>query len=415
MNLAAKLTLLFVVFIDLLGQGLVFPIINSLVMETNSPILAADTPTSLRHIYFGLVIGSFFLAWFFGAPYVAKLSDVIGRKKAILICLFGALAGYALTIAALYIGSLTLLIIGRAITGFTAGNQPIAQAAMIDGSVDQEDRNRNMGYIITGVSFGLVGGPLIAALTSDPALFGSFATVKLPFFTAFALCAIAVVLVLVFFEDKRDHSEPLTFRPAEVFDQLLKVRNYPVALRLTAALFCFHIANISMYVFVDNYLASRFGFGILGNSLVFLTIGTALAISSTFLVLPAQQRFEKPAILIATMCVWILGSLTIILSPSAALCFAAIFVFYFFFGISYPTFLGLFSASVSDEEQGWVMGITVAVFTLIAGVLSLIGGELMNIDIRIPFYIVIAGAVATIVAIKVLWNTASVQAVVAPK
>jgi DHA1 family tetracycline resistance protein-like MFS transporter len=37
-----------------------------------------------------------------GAPYIAKLSDVIGRKDAILVCLFGALAGYVITIVALY-------------------------------------------------------------------------------------------------------------------------------------------------------------------------------------------------------------------------------------------------------------------------------------------------------------------------
>ena len=48
-----------------------------------------------------------------------------------MICLAGALVEYVITIVALSMDSLWLLIMGRAITGFTAGNQPIAQAAMI--------------------------------------------------------------------------------------------------------------------------------------------------------------------------------------------------------------------------------------------------------------------------------------------
>ncbi|MEM1156605.1 MAG: MFS transporter, partial [Pseudomonadota bacterium] len=134
MPIAAKIALLFVVFVDLLGQGLVFPIINALIMQPSSTLLPHDASSASRHLSYGLVIGIFFLSWFLGAPYVSKLSDVIGRKKAILICLFGALAGYAITILALHLDSLWMLILGRAITGFTAGNQPIAQAAMVDAS-----------------------------------------------------------------------------------------------------------------------------------------------------------------------------------------------------------------------------------------------------------------------------------------
>lgn len=107
MSTAAKISLLFVVFIDLLGQGLVFPIINALIMEPSSTFLPHDASDATRHTTYGLVIGIFFLLWFLGAPYISKLSDVIGRKNAILICLIGALAGYAITIVALYQSSLT--------------------------------------------------------------------------------------------------------------------------------------------------------------------------------------------------------------------------------------------------------------------------------------------------------------------
>ncbi len=91
MTALSKFALLAVVFVDLIGQGLVFPIINELVMSQQLAFLAASTPDSQRRFYYGLVIGIFFFSWFLGAIYIAKLSDSIGRKKAIMIGLFGPL------------------------------------------------------------------------------------------------------------------------------------------------------------------------------------------------------------------------------------------------------------------------------------------------------------------------------------
>lgn len=64
MSIAAKITLMFVVFVDVIGQGLVFPVVNGLIMEPDAGFLPRDTPESVRHLDYGLVIGTFFLAWF---------------------------------------------------------------------------------------------------------------------------------------------------------------------------------------------------------------------------------------------------------------------------------------------------------------------------------------------------------------
>ncbi len=56
MSWFANVTLLFVVFIDLLGQGLVFPIINALIMESGSSFLPHGTSDATRHLDYGLVI-----------------------------------------------------------------------------------------------------------------------------------------------------------------------------------------------------------------------------------------------------------------------------------------------------------------------------------------------------------------------
>ncbi|TMV07212.1 MFS transporter [Ruegeria sediminis] len=413
MTTIAKITLLFVVFVDLIGQGLVFPIINSLIMEQDSGFLPAATKTGMRHFYYGLVIGCFFLSWFLGVVYVSKVSDSIGRKNALLICLGGALLGYAITIVSLYLDSLLLLILGRSVTGFTAGNQPIAQAAMIDGSTDKADRDRNMGYIVTGVSFGLVGGPIIGAVLSDAALLGSFATFKTPFYGAFVLVLIAIFLVFTFFQDARTERAPFVFRPRDITDSLIAVGQHPMVLRILPVYIFFMIANVTFYVFVDNFLTSAFGYGVIGGSMAMVVIGVALAFSSTFLVKPAQERFSKFSIIRASLAVMVLSGIAFAFSPSGIFSYVPVFFFYFLFGVAYPTLLGLFSSSVSEADQGWVMGVTTAVFCLAGGVMSLIGGGLMSVDIRMPYYIVIVTAVLGLFGMYRSWRGKEVRALLA--
>lgn len=409
MRTSAKIALLFVVFVDIIGQGLVFPIINSLIMEPSSTLLPADSSDTTRHFSYGLVIGIFFLAWSLGVVYISRVSDSIGRKNALLICLGGALAGYLITIVALYLSSLWLLILGRAITGFTAGNQPIAQAAMIDGSTDAADRDRNMGYIITGVSFGLVGGPIIGGIFSDKSLLGGIASVEMPFYAATLLIVIAIVLVLFFFRDMRQERATFVFRPMELFENFLQVRRHPLVMRLMPVYVCFMVANVTFYVFIDNYLTSAFEYGIIGGSAVMLVIGFALAFSSTFLVKPTQERFDKRRIIAFTMAVWLVMSLAVAVAPTALLCFPPVFLFYFCFGVAYPTMLGLFSGSVGERDQGWIMGITTAVFTIAGGVMSLVGGVLMSLDIRLPFYITATMATLALVCIIAGWSQPDVR------
>jgi len=409
MSNMAKITLMFVVFVDLIGQGLVFPIINSLVMEPSTGFLPADTADGTRHFDYGLVVGIFFLAWFLGVVYVAKVSDSIGRKNALLICLGGALTGYAITIVSLYVNSLWLLILGRAITGFTAGNQPIAQAAMIDGSVDEADRDRNMGFIVTGVSFGLVGGPIIGALLSDPEILGSFASLKMPFYGAFVLVLIAIFLVMTFFHDIRSERTPFVFRPRDITDSLWRVTQHPVVMRIMPVYALFMMANVTFYIFVDNYLTSAFGYGVIGGSVAMLTIGVALATSSTFLVKPAQARFGKREIVGVSLVTMVLCGLAFVLLPFAPLTYLPVFLFYFLFGVSYPTLLGIFSGAVSADDQGWVMGVTTAVFCLAGGIMSLAGGELMAFDIRLPFYIVTLSAAAGLLLLMATWGSTAMR------
>jgi len=409
MTTLAKFALLAVVFVDLMGQGLVFPIVNSLMMDPRLSFLPESTPQATRHFNYGLVIGIFFLSWFLGATFISRISDSIGRKNAIMICLFGALVGYVITIVSLYMESLWLLIVGRAITGFTAGNQPIAQAAMVDASRDDAEKAKNMGFIVTGISAGLVGGPVIGGVLSDKDIIGDAASVNLPFYCALALVAITIVLVQIFFHDVREHKEKLRVRPQDVFLSLWRILEYPVVLRISVVFFFFQLANVAFYIFIDNYLTSRFQIGLLGTNAAMLVLGIALATSSSLFVAPMQKRFTKRAIMIGMMCLMIVAAFLYPTAPQPLYCYLLIFIYYFGFGIAYPTVLGVFSASVGENDQGWIMGITVALFTLGAGIMSLLGGELMSFDIQLPFFVSCGAAAVALLLLSVFWNQSAIR------
>lgn len=143
-----------------------------------------------------------------------------------------------------------------------------------------------------------------------------------------------------------------------------------------------------------------------------LVIGLALAASSTFLVKPAQERFSKRTLIVASLLAMVVCSIAFAVTPIAPLTYVPMFLFYFLFGIAYPTLLGLFSSSVGASDQGWVMGVTTAVFCLAGGVMSLIGGGLMAVEIRLPYYIACSAAGLGLIATVITWRGARIRAMV---
>src|SRR3990167_3386359 len=142
--------LFLVLFIDGMGLGLVFPLLNALVMDPHSSFLPTHFGDAIRNVCFGSLVGIYMICWFFGASFLGDLSDHIGRRKALLLCLIGAFFGYVLSAISVILHSVFLLLLGRVIAGFTAGSQPIAQAAIVDLS-EPEHKVRNLGFILLAV------------------------------------------------------------------------------------------------------------------------------------------------------------------------------------------------------------------------------------------------------------------------
>lgn len=400
----AQFALLLVVVLDTMGQGLVLPLVTTLILSKEQGILPTDTPQAMRELDFGIAIGVFYFAWFLGAAYISKLSDSIGRKNGILICLAGGFGGYALTIVALYTNSFLLLVIGRAISGFTAGNQPIAQAALVDMSRSEEEKTRYMGLVIMALSIGLVIGPILGGVLSDSSLIGDIASLKLPFYVAAVLVLANAILILFFFRDTDVERQPLRFNPIDAFLILWQACSRPLVVKVGLVFFFSQLCLNAVYVFMDSYFFDLFNFGTLENSIAMVILGASLGLAGAFLMGPISARYGRKTVVIGALVVMILAEVGLLFNDSPWLAYVLIIPLFAAFAINYATMLTLFSTSVGASEQGWVMGVSIALFTLGTGTISVVGGSLMAINIHLIFVVAIAAGIVAIGLIMLLWG-----------
>ncbi len=397
--------LMFTCFVDVMGQGLAFPIFASLLMKPNGGFFEGINSTSQGALFYGIAIGTFFLTWFFGSLYISRLSDSIGRRPGILICLLGAIAGYAIATVSIISHSYILLVLSRAITGFTAGAQPIAAAAMIDLAKNEQESARNLGFITVGMSFGLIIGPIIGGVFSDNDLLGNFASLQLPFFVGGLLCLAGFCLIYFGFKDIKTEPIPLEINPFLVFQLLADAFKRRSVRRVAMAYFPYMLCVLGLYVFVSANLAVRFGYGAIGSSFAMFLMGIGLAASSSMLVEPLNVRFSKRVIMFACtvlFCIFISIFLLISSGPLALVIMLPVGILH---GIGYPTVLTGFSESVGKDEQGWVMGFATSLFTIAAALVSFFGGQLIaSVGPQAPFFFAIACGGLAIIAILMKWK-----------
>jgi len=137
------------VFIDIFSFGLMYPVIIALFHD---PVIVGRYAPALRDAYLSLAFSLFPLGMFFGASFLGDLSDAIGRRRTLLICMAGLGAAYVLMWVAVETLELLFLLAGRLLSGLMAGTGPIAQAAMMDRSSEAE-RGRNMSNVVVGIDW----------------------------------------------------------------------------------------------------------------------------------------------------------------------------------------------------------------------------------------------------------------------
>ena len=376
--------LILAIIIDIMGIGLVFPLLPSLFIGNHAIFLAGSSISiSTKELFYGLSIALWALGIFFGTPFLGDVSDQIGRKKALVLCLGMMGVSYLLSALSLHLSNLILFMLSRLMSGFFGASFPLAQAAFIDLSAP-EDKAKNISYVTLAGSIGIVFGPLLAAVSLKVAT-GTMA-LKLPFLLAACLSflnAIAIQYLL---------KETFTVKAGARASILSAVKACSFMFLNPQVRFLslnFLLLQFAWGLYVQGLpmiLAQQFNLSSVEISLCYILIG----VSFSFGVLVAQPFILKKMSLKATYIFGVLIMALLFLSAGVHLQLywqiVVILTACVFELFGYTALIALLSNSVSDHEQGKALGGAGAVFGIAWTLIAFMIGHLLNFNIDSPYY-----------------------------
>jgi MFS transporter, DHA1 family, tetracycline resistance protein len=353
---------LLAIIVDTMGFGLVYPIMTAILMNTQHPILPPDTSIQLRHFYLGLGFMLYPLCMFFGSSFMGDLSDILGRKKVLLICMVGICFSFLCMGMGTEISSIFLLMFGRALSGLMAGSQPIAQAAICDLSTEK-NKALNMSMITLTQSIGLVIGPVLGGFFSDSNVI-SFFSFSIPFFFAAFLAFITAIWISLSFKEtfiKKSQKALEFMRSMHVFYEAFKHKS----VRLLSLIFLLMQVGFSLYFqLILVLLSQRYNYTSWQLGAFNGFVGLSFAIGMLLVIKIALKFWTVRPIAIATLLFTAISQI----ASSFAGDQIAIWILAFFVSafdmVAFTAMLTSFSDAADKESQGWVMGISGAVMAV---------------------------------------------------
>ena len=337
------LTLFLIVFIDLVGFGIIIPLL---------PFFGEHFNASPAMI--GFLMASYSLTQFIAAPFWGRASDRIGRRPILLITLTGAAASYVLLG---FSSSLLMLFVARGLGGFMAGNISTAFAYVADITTP-ENRTKGMGVIGAAFGLGFIAGPAIGGILAGPdPLNADFRT---PALAAAALSCVA--LTMAFFLLKESLSEEIR-KQISAMPAKNRRQQFREALAKPGVGLLIGLSFMATFVFAGMettfamWSERRMGWGPQQNGYLFAFVGIMAAMVQGGLVGKLAKRFGETNLVIQGAAALALGMLLIPFTNSLATLLGAMVIVAYGFSIITPSLNSLISLQVASGEQGGVMGV----------------------------------------------------------
>lgn len=342
-------TLIFVfltVFLDLLGAGILIPIMPYLVRQFRSDAFTV-----------GLLSVSFSAAQFVAAPILGALSDRIGRRPVLLFSIVGSAFGYFLFGWA---GSLWVMFVARLIDGVTGGNISTAMAAIADVS-RAEDRAKNFGLIGMAFGLGFIIGPALGGILSKISL-------QAPAFGAGFIALATGCFGFFFFpetlpKDKRRQGGASTME-INPFRCVGAALARPELRLLLLSLFFLNFAFTGLQTNFANYSIDRFNFSADTNAWVMAFIGLIAALMQGVVVRRLLPIVGERKLATQGFFLFFVGFLTIAAAWQPAWIFPGIALIAIGSSFTNPTLNGFISQRANAAEQGTILGTTQSVLSL---------------------------------------------------
>jgi MFS transporter, DHA1 family, tetracycline resistance protein len=344
------LILFLIVFIDLVGFGIIIPLL---------PFFGEHYDASPAMV--GLLMASYSLTQFIAAPFWGRISDRMGRRPVLLITLAGAAASYVILG---FSNSLVMLFIARGLGGFMAGNISTAFAYVADITTP-ENRSKGMGAIGAAFGLGFIAGPAIGGILAGPDPVN--ADFQTPSLAAAGLSTIALVMAFFMLKESlpEDIRQRLANMPAKNRRQQFKEALARPGVGLLIALsFLATFVFAGMETTFAMWSERRMDWGPQQNGYLFAFVGIIAALIQGGLVGRLTKRFGETNLVIQGAAALALGMLLIPFTGSLATLLGAMVIVAYGFSIITPSLNSLISLQVGPDEQGGVMGVGRSATTL---------------------------------------------------
>jgi MFS family permease len=377
------LVLLLVVFVNLVGFGVLMPILPFYAQAFHAPAW------QVTWMFTAFSIGNFF-----AEPIWGRLSDRIGRRPILLGTIFCSGLGF---IGLAFAPTIWIALLIRLLSGLTTGNLSTIQSYIADITPPRLRAGR-IGLLGAAFALGFVAGPALGGVLARPEL--GLAGFRAPLLVAGALSILAALGVAVFVRESRERSTPSGDAPS--LSLLSEARRHPVLGRALIVTLLYTSAFAAAESTFGLWAQSRFGWGPQQLSLAFASVAVTAAIAQGFLTGRLTRRYGEATMLATGLAII---SVTLALQPlGAGMTRSIILLALTVFGqaLALPNISALISRTTSPNRQGAMLGLNMSVGAAARALGPVVGGALFSVaGADAPLF---AAAVAVAPAILLSWQ-----------
>lgn len=355
------------VFIDMLGIGLIVPVLPVLVGQFVSG-------REQQALWYGVMAMVFGLMQFIFMPMLGAVSDRVGRRPVLLYSMTGMCINFLTTAWA---PNLACLFIGRVIGGMSSASMSVASAYASDIS-GHENRAKSFGKVGAAFGLGFLCGPMLGGLLGDT-------NIHLPFYVAAALSAANLVYGYFFVPESLPPGERSPFRlsrvnPFGALTRLVKrhdIRGLVVVFTLVA------FAQMMLQSTWVLYTTFRFDWTPRDNGIAMFCVGLASVVVQAGLLAVLMRRFGETRLSMLGLASGALAYFLYGLATQGWVMYAVILCNLLAFAAG-PALQGIISKTTAASEQGELMGSLQSVSSLGVILMPLVGTSILGAVSHLP-------------------------------
>ena len=336
-------TLFLVVFVNVLGFGLIVPLLPFYVERLGG---GPQTVT--------LIIALYSLLQFLTAPLIGRLSDRYGRRPLMAWTMLGTVFGHVLLGIA---DSLWLVIVSRAVLGVMAGNLGVAYAYASDITT-HDQRAKAIGILSAGFGMGFMFGPGIGGLLAGDEV--ETANFLLPAFSAAGLSIVGLICILFVLpeslkpEDRADHPHAPKVSMLEQIKMTFKLESVAILSIVSLLLYAAWSMLLAIFALWANRVLDH---GPKEIGFVFMYMGLIGTITQLTLIGPLAKRVGEMQVILFTVLTMVIGLLLIASATNLIMTLLAMTVLAASHSVFTPMTTSVVSKHASSKDRGTVLGI----------------------------------------------------------